>query len=111
MLGQPSPPRNGRAVDGVSGIMSNRRGAAALEYNAADGGISERLAMRPRVAFDSRNIWRRLEACQTVARAYGWHPNDIIHFAQEVRAAFSYEDAMAVIERHFDVIKGARRIR
>ena len=60
---------------------------------------------RPRVSFDSKNIWRRLEACQTVARAYGWHPNDVIAFSQEVRTAFSYEDAMAVIERRFQVIR------
>jgi len=59
--------------------------------------------MRPRVVFDSKNIWCRLEICQTVARAYGWHPNDIIAFTQAVRAAFSYEDAMRVIEGHFEV--------
>jgi len=58
--------------------------------------------MRPRVVFDSKNIWRRLETCQTVARAYGWHPNDIVTLTQDVRAAFSYEDAMKVIEAHFD---------
>ena len=60
------------------------------------------VAMRPRVSFDSKNIYRRLEACKTVARAYGWHPNDIINFAREVQEAFTYEEAMAVIERDFD---------
>jgi hypothetical protein len=91
-------------------IDAEPAGAAALEYDAAGEEVSERPATRPRVAFDSRNIWRRLEMCQTVARAYGWHPNDIIHFSQEVRAAFSWEDAMAVIERHFEIINGSRRI-
>ena len=61
--------------------------------------------MRPKVSFDSENIWRRLEACKTVARAYGWHANDIINFGREVEAAFSYEEAMAVIERDFDTLK------
>jgi len=40
-----------------------------------------------------------------VARASGWHPNDIIAFTDEVRDAFSYEEAMAVIERAFDVVR------
>jgi hypothetical protein len=60
--------------------------------------------MRPRVAFESTNIWLRLQTCETVARARGWHPNDIINFAAEIREAFSYEEAMAIIEREFDVI-------
>jgi hypothetical protein len=60
--------------------------------------------MRPKVSFDSKNIWRRLEACETVARAYGWHPNDIINFKKEVCEAFSYEEAMAVIDRNFDTV-------
>ena len=59
--------------------------------------------MRPKVSFDSQDIWRRLEACQLVARAHGWHPNDILNFSREVEAAFSYEEAMAVIEREFDI--------
>jgi hypothetical protein len=59
---------------------------------------------RPRVSFESTNIWRRLQSCEVVARAQGWHPNDIIHFTEEVREAFSYEEAMAVIEREFDVV-------
>ena len=58
--------------------------------------------MRPKVSFQSGDIWKRLQSCQTVAQAHGWHPNDIIHFAEEVRDAFSYEEAMAVIEREFD---------
>ena len=62
--------------------------------------------MRPKVSFDSKNIWRRLEACEIVAQAYGWRRNDIISFAKEVREAFSYEDAMAIIERDFDIIGG-----
>ena len=62
--------------------------------------------MRPRVSFDSRDIWRRLETCLTVARAHGWHSNDINRFTSEVRQAFSYEEAMAVIERHFDTNRG-----
>ena len=60
--------------------------------------------MRPRVSFDSTNIWKRLQSCQTVAQAHGWHPNDVIIFADEIREAFSYEEAMAIIEREFDVI-------
>ena len=59
---------------------------------------------RPRVSFDSSNIWQRLETCETVARAQGWHPNDIVHFTEEVRDAFSYEEAMEIIEREFDVV-------
>jgi hypothetical protein len=58
--------------------------------------------MRPKVTFESRHIRRRLEACQVVARAYGWDPSDIARFSEEVERAFSYEDAMAVIEREFD---------
>jgi Mg2+ and Co2+ transporter CorA len=61
--------------------------------------------MRPKVSFDSRNIWRRLEACEIVAKTYGWHPNAIISFTKEVREAFAYEDAMAIIERDFDILK------
>jgi hypothetical protein len=63
--------------------------------------------MRPRVLFDSDNIWRRLATCEAVARAYGWHPNEITGFTNEVRAAFSYEEAMAIIERYFDVVREA----
>jgi hypothetical protein len=59
--------------------------------------------MRPRVSFDSTNIWRRLKTCETVAQAHGWHPNDIIAFTEMVRDAFSYEEAMAIIEREFDI--------
>lgn len=60
--------------------------------------------MRLKVSFDSQHIDRRLETCQVVARASGWHPNDIINFTDEVRDAFSYEEAMAVIKREFDVV-------
>jgi hypothetical protein len=60
---------------------------------------------RPRVSFDSANIWKRLQACQTVAQAHGWHPNDIINFSTEVREAFSYEEAMSIIQREFDVVR------
>jgi hypothetical protein len=62
--------------------------------------------MRPKVVFDSLDIGKRLKACESVAQAYGWHPNDIISFANEVRSAFSYEEAMAIIEREFDVVRG-----
>jgi hypothetical protein len=58
--------------------------------------------MRPKVSFNSRDIWRRLQTCQTVAQAYGWHSNDITRFTNQVRQAFSYEEAMAIIELHFD---------
>ena len=61
--------------------------------------------MRLKVSFDSPNIYRRLDTCKIVAQAYGWHPNDIITFSEEVREAFSYEEAMAVIEREFDIIR------
>ncbi|MDE2227792.1 MAG: hypothetical protein KGL11_01970 [Alphaproteobacteria bacterium] len=50
------------------------------------------------------NIWRRLETCEMVARARGWHPNDVINFADEVREAFSYEEAMEIIAREFDIV-------
>jgi hypothetical protein len=58
--------------------------------------------MRPKVSFQSRHISRRLQACQIVAQAHGWHPNDIIKFTREIEQAFSYEEAMAIIERDFD---------
>jgi hypothetical protein len=61
--------------------------------------------MRLKIAFDSANISKRLQTCQVVAQASGWHPNDIINFTDEVRDAFSYEEAMAVIEREFDVVR------
>ena len=60
--------------------------------------------MRLKVSFDSQHISRRLETCRVVAQACGWHPNDIVNFTDEVRDAFSYEEAMAVIEREFDVV-------
>ena len=59
--------------------------------------------MRPKVSFDSMNIWRRLEMCKTVARAYGWKSADISSFTEEVSEAFSYEEAMAIIKRDFDI--------
>jgi len=61
--------------------------------------------MRPKVSFNSDDIWKRLQTCKTVAAAHGWHPNDIVNFAEEVRQAFSYEEAMAIIEREFDTIR------
>ena len=61
--------------------------------------------MRPKVHFSSPDIWRRLQTCKTVAEAHGWHPNDIIIFAEEVRDAFSYEEAMEIIEREFETIR------
>ncbi len=66
------------------------------------------MPVRPKVSFTSENIWRRLEACELVARACGWHPNDIINFSQEVRKAFSYEEAMEIIERNFDPLAPRR---
>ena len=66
---------------------------------------SSRNVIRLKVSFDSENISRRLHRCQVIAQAYGWHPNDIINFSDEVRDAFSYEEAMAVIEREFDVVR------
>jgi hypothetical protein len=60
--------------------------------------------MRPKVSFSTTNIYERLQSCESVARAHGWHPNDIIIFTQEVREAFSYEEAMAIIEREFETI-------
>lgn len=62
------------------------------------------MTKRPKVSFDSENIWKRLETCELVARAHGWHPNDIIHFRDEVRDAFSYEEANSIIAREFDVV-------
>ena len=65
----------------------------------------EQVAMRPKVSFDSMNIWRRLEMCKTVAKAYGWKSADISSFIEEVSEAFSYEEAMAIIKRDFDVLE------
>ncbi|MGH6969088.1 MAG: hypothetical protein ACREEL_09285 [Stellaceae bacterium] len=62
------------------------------------------MATRPKVSFDSANIWRRLETCELVARAHGWHANDVIHFTDEVRGAFSYEEATEIIAREFDIV-------
>lgn len=61
--------------------------------------------MRPRVFFDSRNIWKRLEACRTVARAYGWRHDDIVEFTRNIVDAFTYEEAMTIIERRFETTK------
>jgi hypothetical protein len=65
--------------------------------------LLEQVAMRPKVSFDSKNIWRRIEMCKEVARAYGWKSSDISSFTEEVSEAFSYEEAMAVIKRNFSV--------
>jgi hypothetical protein len=78
---------------------------AASRYSGGTVIPNGRTAMRPRVSFDSNHIGRRLEACETVGRAHGWHPNDLILFADEVRDAFSYEEAMAIIEREFDIVR------
>jgi hypothetical protein len=61
--------------------------------------------MRPKVHFSSPDIWQRLQTCKAVAQAHGWHPNDIINFTEEVRDAFSYEEAMEIIEREFDTVR------
>jgi hypothetical protein len=66
---------------------------------------STQVAMRPKVSFDSKNIWRRLEMCKAVAQAYGWDSKDIMKFVEEVSEAFSYEEAMAIIKRDFDTIE------
>jgi coproporphyrinogen III oxidase-like Fe-S oxidoreductase len=63
--------------------------------------------MRPKVLFDSDNIWRRLEACEVVAKAYGWNSCEITNFTREVMEAFSYEEAMEIIERNFETIDGS----
>lgn len=62
------------------------------------------MPMRPRITFKSDNIWRRLHLCEVVAQAHGWHPNDILNFTYEVRSAFSYEEAMRIIEREFEIV-------
>ncbi|MGH7001180.1 MAG: hypothetical protein ACREEA_06705 [Stellaceae bacterium] len=62
------------------------------------------MTTRPKISFDSENIWKRLETCELVACAHGWHPNDIIHFRDEVHDAFSYEEANSIIAREFDVV-------
>jgi len=67
--------------------------------------MQAKLAYRPKVSFASDNIWTRLQTCKIVAQAHGWHPNDIIHFSEEVLVAFSYEEAMAVIEREFEIAR------
>jgi hypothetical protein len=73
--------------------------------HGAASGTSGHVRKRPRVSFNSKNIWRRLEACEAVARAYGWHANQITSFSREVREAFSYEDAMAIIARNFEIVR------
>ena len=60
--------------------------------------------MRPKVSFDSKHIGRRIEICQIVARAHGWGSREIAAFTQEVTRAFSYEEAMEIIDREFDTI-------
>jgi hypothetical protein len=61
--------------------------------------------MRPKVSFDSKNIWRRLEICKDVAQAYGWDYRDIVRFTEEVTKAFSYEEAMEIINRNFETVE------
>ena len=58
---------------------------------------------KPRVSFASGHIMKRLASCKTVAAAHGWHPNNGIAFEKEVQDAFSYEEAMAIIYREFEV--------
>ena len=67
--------------------------------------MQAKVSHRPRVSFESDNIRNRLETCKIVAQAHGWHANDIIHFSEEVLVAFSYEEAMAIIEREFEVAR------
>ena len=62
---------------------------------------SGRLIFR-RVLFVLACVATLLAVFYTVAKAHGWHPNDIIHFSREVEEAFSYEEAMAIIRREFD---------
>ena len=71
-----------------------------------DAANGRQVRMRPKVSFPRRDIWSRLEACQTVARAYGWQATDIASFTREVSEAFSYEEAMAIILREFDPSSG-----
>ena len=59
---------------------------------------------RPKVSFDSPHIAKRVASCEIVARAIGWQPGFIIAFKEEVRQATTYEEAMGIIRRHFDVI-------
>lgn len=77
-----------------------------MAHEAAGEDTPKAAPVRPRVSFDSQNIWRRLQSCETVARAYGWHASEISRFSQAVRDAFSYEDAMAIIERNFEIVGG-----
>jgi hypothetical protein len=74
--------------------------------NGSKRGRSAAVATRPKVHFTSRNIWRRLEACESVAWAYGWRGDQIATFANDVREAFTYEDAMTIIAGEFDIIEG-----
>ena len=77
-----------------------------MAHEAAGENPPKAATVRPRVSFESQNIWRRLQSCQTVARAYGWRADEISRFSQAVRDAFSYEDAMAIIERNFEIVSG-----
>lgn len=74
-------------------------------FDFTDGSTSSLRAMRPKVSFDSGNIWRRLEICEVVARAYGWNLDEIMNFTREVREAFSYEEAMEIIKRNFETVE------
>lgn len=59
---------------------------------------------RPKVFFRDVHIAKRLEACKLAAAGCGWHPNNVIAFATEIEEAFTYEEAMAIIHREFDVV-------
>jgi hypothetical protein len=61
-------------------------------------------SIRPRVSFDSGNIWRRLEICEIAARGCGWYNDEIARFNREVSEAFSYEEAMEIIRRDFEMV-------
>lgn len=58
---------------------------------------------KPRVSFDSANIYKRRGSCITVARAYGWPAAKITGFSNAIEMAFTYEEAMAIINEEFEV--------
>jgi hypothetical protein len=95
-----------RAYQGYDGRGARLGRLRHLDEVAMMAGCSrqEVMTMRPKVSFRTTNIYGRLQSCEDVARAHGWHPNDIIIFTKEVREAFSYEEAMAIIEREFETV-------
>lgn len=61
-------------------------------------------ARKPRVSFNSKNIYKRIDSCRSVAAAFGWDNADIASFVSTAQQAFSYEEAMFIIYERFEVV-------